>query len=284
MNPPQRKLLDQLRDVIRLKHYSIRTEKAYVNWARRYILYHNKQHPRNMGVAEIREFLTYLAVDQKVSAASHNQALSAILFLYRELLEIEMPENIKAFWVKNNRSIPTVLSRNEALKVIGLMSGVQQIMLKVIYGSGLRLTECIRLRVKDLDFEYQQIVVRKGKGDRDRLTILPNTITPILRDHLQSVKYLHRQDVAEGYGREYLPPALSRKYPKADREWIWQYVFPAPARSMDPRSGYERRHHISGSSLQKAVKRTAQKSGIDKRVTPPYVPPLLRYAFAGRWL
>jgi integron integrase len=268
MSKPKKKLLDQLRETVRLKHYSIRTEQTYVGWVRKYILFHNKRHPQEMGVREIREFLTHLAVEQENSAASHNQALSAILFLYREVLNIKMPAEVQTLWVKSVRPLPTVLSKETALQVIGLMSGVNQIMLKVIYGSGLRLMECTRLRVKDLDFEYQQIIVRKGKGDRDRVTILPESLIPILQDQLQSVHFLHQQDLANGYGRVYLPPALRRKYPHAEREWIWQYVFPAASLSIDPRSGTKRRHHRNGSSLQKAVKRTAESTGIGKRVTP----------------
>jgi integron integrase len=153
-------------------------------------------------------------------------------------------------------------------QIIGLMSGTPQLMIKLIYGGGLRLTECLRLRVKDLDFEYRQIVVRKGKGDRDRYTILPESLAPILKDHLESVRVLHHRDIAEGFGRVYMPPALEQKYPNASREWIWQYVFPAPRRSIDPRTGIERRHHLRGSGLQKAVKRAAQKAGIPKRVSP----------------
>ena len=227
---PSRKLLDQLRDAVRLKHYSLRTEKTYVEWARRYILFHDKRHPREMGVPEIEAFLTHLAAERSVSAATHNQALSAILFLYREVLGIDLPESVDTLWVRSDRPLPTVLSREEVRQIIGLMSGTPQLMIKLIYGGGLRLTECLRLRVKDLDFEYRQIVVRKGKGDRDRYTILPESLVPILKDHLESVRVLHRRDIAEGFGRVYMPPALERKYPNASREWIWQYVFPAPRR------------------------------------------------------
>jgi integron integrase len=268
MNKPKKKLLDQLREAIRLKHYALRTEETYVVWVRRYILFHDKRHPQEMGLREIKDFLTYLASEQKISGASHNQALSAILFLYREVLDIKLPDEVQALWVRSVRPLPTVLSKETALQVLGMMSGVRQIMLKVIYGSGLRLTECIRLRVKDLDFEYQQIIVRKGKGDRDRVTLLPESLIPILADHLEGVRCLHQQDLAAGYGHVYLPPALKRKYPQAEREWIWQYVFPAASFSIDPRSGAERRHHRSGSSLQKAVKRTVASMGIAKRVTP----------------
>jgi integron integrase len=265
---PPKKLLDQLRDAVRLKHYSLRTEKTYVEWARRYILFHDKRHPRKMGVPEIEAFLTHLAAERSVSAATHNQALSAILFLYREVLGIDLPESVDTLWVRSDRPLPTVLSKEEVRQIIGLMSGTPQLMIKLIYGGGLRLTECLRLRVKDLDFEYRQIVVRKGKGDRDRYTILPESLAPILKDHLESVRVLHRRDIAEGFGRVYMPPALEQKYPNASREWIWQYVFPAPRRSIDPRTGVERRHHLSGSGLQKAVKRAAQKAGIPKRVSP----------------
>ena len=265
---PPKKLLDQLRDAIRLKHYSLRTEETYVKWARRYILFHDRRHPREMGVPEIEAFLTYLASDLQVSAATHNQALSAILFLYREVLGVDLPESVDKLWVRGNRPIPTVLTREEVRQIIGLMSGTPQLVIKLIYGSGMRLSECLRLRVKDLDFEYRQIIVRKGKGERDRYTLLPHSLIPILQDHLESVRYLHRQDLSEGFGRVYMPPALERKYPDAAREWLWQYVFPAPARSIDPRTNLERRHHLGGSGIQKAVKRAANKSGVTKRVSP----------------
>jgi len=221
-----------------------------------------------MGLPEITAFLTHLAVDLKVSASTQNQALSAILFLYREVLNIEIPDKVNTIWAKKSRPVPIVLSKNEATKVIGFMTGTRQLMTKLIYGSGLRLTECIRLRVKDLDFEYRQIIVRDGKGNKDRITMLPESLVPILRDHLCSVKIIHQQEIVNGMGYVYLPPALGRKYPNAAREWVWQYVFPAPAISTDPRSGLKRRHHLGGSGLQKAVKRAAQRAMINKRVSP----------------
>jgi integron integrase len=276
MSQKPKKLLDQIRDVIRIKHYSTRTEQAYIHWVRKYILFHDKQHPKDMGLLEIEAFLTYLAVDQKVAASTQNQALSAILFLYREILHIEIPNTIDTVWAKRSRHVPTVLSKEEALTVIGLMSGTQQIMAKLIYGSGLRLTECIRLRIKDLDFEYKQIIVHNGKGDQDRRTLLPESLIPVLQNHLENIKTLHKRDVARGFGYTYLPPGLERKYPNANREWIWQYAFPSSKISLDVDAGIKRRFHQSGSTLQKAVRRAGIKADIAKRITPH----VFRHSFA----
>ncbi|NIO70049.1 MAG: integron integrase [Anaerolineae bacterium] len=267
MEPAPKKLLDQVRDAIRLKHYSIRTEEAYVNWITRHILFHNKRHPKDMGSAEIEAFLTHLAVDQKVAASTQNQALSALLFLYRVVLKKDLEGLIDPVWAKKPKRLPTVLTKEEARQVIIQLSGTHQLMAKLLYGSGLRLMECVRLRVQAIDFGQRQVVVRDGKGMEDRVTMLPDSVVMPLQEHLQRVKRLHEEDLAKGYGSVYLPFALERKYPNADREWIWQYVFPANRLSVDPRTNTVRRHHVDESSLQKAVREAARRTGIAKRVT-----------------
>jgi integron integrase len=263
-----KKLLDQVRDVIRLKHYSLRTEESYITWIKRYILFHNKRHPKDMGATEIQSFLTHLAVDTNVAASTQNQALSAITFLYREVLHQDLTTSLDFTYAKRPQRLPTVLSKEEARRVIGFMSGTHQLMAKLLYGSGLRLMECVRLRVQDVDFAQNQIVVHDGKGEKDRVTMLPDAITPFLQEHLQHVKLIHEADLAEGYGHVYLPYALARKCPNASHEWIWQYVFPANRLSLDPRTGEKRRHHIDENTLQKAVHAAAHKAGINKRVSP----------------
>ena len=267
MNQRPKKLLDQVREAIQVKHYSIRTEQAYVNWIKRYILFHDKRHPREMGAAEIEAFLTHLAVDRNVAASTQNQALSALLFLYRQVLKQDLVGSIDSVRAKRPKRLPTVLTKEETLRVIGFLSGTHQLMAKLLYGSGLRLMECVRLRVKDVDFAQRQIIVRDGKGMKDRVTMLPDVLIQRLREHLQHTRHIHEDDLAKGYGSVYLPFALERKYPNADREWLWQYVFPATRLSTDPRTGITRRHHINESSLQKAVRRAAKRAGIDKRVT-----------------
>ena len=264
---PKKKLLNRVREAIRRKHYSIRTEEAYVSWIKRYILFHNKRHPLEMGRAEIEAFLTHLAVEKRVSASTQNQALCAILFLYREVLGKKLDFPIEAVRAKRPRRLPTILTKEEALRVIGYMSGTSKLMAQLLYGAGLRLMECIRLRVKDLDFTQHLIVVRDGKGHKDRVTMLPDTVIVPLQQHLRRVKRIHEEDLAKGYGSVYLPYALERKYPNANREWIWQYVFPSKRLSKDPRTGIIRRHHINPSTLQKAVKEAARLARINKPVT-----------------
>lgn len=271
---PKRRLLDQVRDAIRLKHYAYSTEKTYVYWSKRFILYHNKRHPKEMGEKEISEFLTYLAVEENVAASTQNQALSALLFLYREVLRKDLDLSIETVWAKRRKHLPTVLTKEEARQVIAQLTGVHRLIVQLLYGSGLRLMECMRLRVKDLDFGHHQIIVRDAKGGSDRLTILPDSVIEPLRIQLAMAKQLHEQYLAKGYGAVYLPYALERKYPNAHKEW-WakrslarQYIFPATQRSRDPRSGAIRRHHLHESTVQKAVKRAAKQAGIAKRVTP----------------
>jgi len=261
-------VLDQVRDAIRVKHYSIRTEEAYVDWIKRFILFHNKRHPHEMGAAEVEAFLTHLAVDEHVAAATQNQALSALLFLYREVLRKELDAAIDSVRARKSTHLPTVLTKDEVKQVIAHLSGAHQLMAKLLYGAGLRLLECLRLRVKDIDFERRAIIVRDTKGDEDRVTMLPDSVVAPLKEHLLRVKRLHEQDFAKGLGSVYLPDALDRKLPNASREWLWQYVFPSDRLSVDPRSGCVRRHHADESGLQKAVRQAAKASGITKHVTP----------------
>jgi len=261
-----KKLLDRVRDAIRLKHYSIRTEEAYVNWIKRYIFFHDVRHPAEMGAAEVEAFLTHLAVNENVAASTQNQALSALLFLYREVLNEDLGP-IDALRAKKPKRLPTVLTKEEVYEVLGHLSGAHLLMAKLLYGSGLRLMECLRLRVKDLDFAHRAIVVRDGKGEKDRVTMLPESLVAPLQDHLRIVKRTHEEDLARGFGAVYLPYALERKYPNANREWIWQYVFPSRRLSVDPRSGVVRRHHLHESGLQKAVRAAARAAEIPKKVS-----------------
>jgi len=244
MDARPKKLLDQVRDAIRLKHYSYRTEESYVGWIRRYILFHDKQHPKDMGSEEIEAFLTSLAVEGQVAASTQNQALSALLFLYRYVLNQELDKPLDAVRAKPSRYLPTVLTKDEVRTILQHVSGVQGLVLKVLYGSGLRLTEGLQLRIKDVDFAQRQIVVRDGKGHESRVTMLPGSLVEALQAHLRRVNYLHHRDLDQGYGSVYLPFALERKYPNADRAWIWQFVFPSPGRSHDPRSGEIGRAHV----------------------------------------
>jgi integron integrase len=244
---------------------SIRTEEAYMGWVRRFILFHHKRHPKEMGTEEIREFLTHLAVHDKVAASTQNGALCALLFLYREVLKQEFPDLGEVEWAKKPRRVPNVFSVAEVQAVLAQLDGTRWLMASLLYGAGLRLMECLRLRVKDVDFAYQQLTVRNGKGEQDRVTMLPKAVQESLKRHLATVELLHQGDVAEGYGEVYLPYALARKYPKAGTSWVWQYVFPASKRSIDPRSGLRRRHHVSEAVLQRAVKNAISRAGIAKQ-------------------
>ena len=270
------KLLDQVCAKIRLKHYSIRTEQAYMAWIRRYILFHGKRHPQDMGKPEVEQFLSHLAVERNVAAATQNQALSAILFLYKEVLEKDIGRLDDMERAKRPARLPVVLTAAEVRAVLAHLGGRHRLMANLLYGAGLRLMECVRLRVKDLDFEYQQITVRDGKGQQDRLTLLPEALIASLQTHLVDVRILHEQDLREGFGNVYLPFALERKYPNAGREWGWQYVFPASKRSSDPHANIERRHHLDEQALQRAFKIAVRASGIAK----PASCHSLRHSFA----
>jgi integron integrase len=252
VTPSQPKLLEQVRDAIRARHYSLRTEETYIRWTKRFILFHGKRHPRDMGVQEVQQFLTHLAVDGHVAASTQSQALSAILFLYQQVLKQDIGWIDEVVRAKQPHRVPVVLTQDEVAAILRHVSGLPWIMATLLYGSGLRLTECLRLRVKDVDFAYNQIVVRDGKGQKDRITMLPQHIKEPLQQHLHTVKQLHAQDLQTGAGHVYLPYALERKYPNASRAWGWQYVFPAAKPSRDPRTGIVRRasraptHHTAG--------------------------------------
>ena len=250
--PP--KLLDQVRTVIRVKHFSLSTERAYVGWIRRFILFHNKKHPKEMAEKEIREFISHLAVNAKISASTQTVALSALLFLYREVLKRDLPYIDHIERAKPSKKIPVVFTRREVQEVLARLEGTHHLIASLLYGSGLRLMEAIRLRVKDIDFERSEIMVREGKGGRDRVTMLPTSMRESLQIHLQRVLLLHQADLKDGFGNVELPFALAKKYPQAARQWGWQYVFPSMKRSRDPRTGAERRHHLYPDHLQRAVK------------------------------
>jgi integron integrase len=270
------KLLDRMRAEIRLRHYSLRTEEAYVDWARRYILFHHKRHPQEMGAGEVAAFLSYLASERGVSASTQNQAKSALLFLYREVLGIELPWLDEVIAAKVSRRLPVVLTPTEVRRLLEATSGTLGLVISLLYGTGMRLLEGLRLRVKDVEFERREIIVREGKGNKDRVTVLPENLILPLKAHLEKVKALHEKDLAAGFWEVYLPDALAVKYPNAAKTFGWQYVFPSAARSVDPRSGKERRHHLYETSVQRAVREAARKANIIKPVTPH----VLRHSFA----
>lgn len=274
--PHSPKLLDQVRDLIRLKHYSIRTEQAYLGWVRRFILFHGKRHPKEMGAEEVTQFLTHLAVQGNVAASTQNQALNAVLFLYREVLKVDLPWLDGLQRAKKPARLPVVLTREEVRRLLAQLDGTTWLIVALIYGAGLRVLEALRLRVKDIDFQYKQLVVRDGKGQKDRVTTLPESLIDPLQRQLDRVKLLHQRDLREGFGRVYLPHALARKYPNANREWAWQYVFPSLHRSNDPRSDAERRHHVTDSAIQKAVRNAVRSAEIAKPATVH----VLRHSFA----
>jgi integron integrase len=263
--PP--KLLDKVREVLRRRHYSYQTEKSYIQWIKRFIAFHGMKPPREMGALEVEAFLTYLAVEQKVAPATQNQALSALVFLYREVYQQDTDWNLDAERARAKRYLPTVLTIEEVQHVLNHLEGTHQRVAKLLYGSGLRLSEGLQLRVKDLDFAQYQIIVRDTKGRESRVTMLSEQLVAPLKAHLQRVKRMHQQDLALGYGSVYLPYALERKYPNASWEWIWQYVFPAYSRSLDPSGQVVRRHHMHESGLQKALKQAVRMAGIHKRVS-----------------
>jgi integron integrase len=270
------KLLDQVRGKLRTKHYSYRTEQQYLGWIRRFILHHGKRHPRELSGREVEQFLSHLATHRKVSASTQNQALSAILFLYRQVLEVELPWLENVVRAKRSTRVPVVLPPEDVTALLGQLDGSFRLIGQLMYGSGLRLMEALRLRVKDVDFAYAQIVVRDGKGRKDRVTVLPDAVVQPMRTHLLFVGDQHESALRRGYGGVELPFALARKYPNASTEWGWQYIFPAARPSRDPRSGVLRRHHINETSVQRAVRRAALATAIPK----PVGPHTLRHCFA----
>ena len=276
--PPR--LLDQLRERLRALHYSIRTEQVYVDWTRRFILYHGKRHPRDMGAAEVEAFLTHLAVGRHVSASTQNQARSAILFLYREVLGIELPWLGEVVSAKMSRRLPVVLTEREVRELLLQSSGVNGLIASVLYGTGMRLLEGLRLRIKDVEFERREIVIRSGKGNKDRVTVLPENLIAPLQQQIAKVRVLHQKDLDAGYGEVWMPDALAQKYPRSGYALGWQFVFPSSVRSIDPRSGVERRHHLTEQAVQRAVATAARRAGIDK----PCTPHVLRHSFATHML
>jgi integron integrase len=270
------KLLEQVRQVIRKRHYSDRTEKAYVHWIKRFIFFHNKRHPVEMAEPEIARFLSSLASESHVSASTQNQALNALLFLYREVLNKDIGYVNGVVRAKRPHRLPVVLTRQEVRSILGVLNSSDWLMAMLLYGAGLRLMECLRLRVKDIDFTTNQIVVRAGKGDKDRHTMLPTAVKEPLAKHLDLMKQQHQRDLDRGLGRVALPNALERKYPNARKEWAWQWVFPATSHYTDKVTGERSRHHLHESVLQKAVKEAVQKAGIFK----PASPHTFRHSFA----
>lgn len=272
--PP--KLLDRVRAEIRVRHYSIRTESTYVDWVRRFILFHHKRHPADMGAEEVGAFLSYLATERQVSASTQNQAKSALLFLYQKVLNIELPWLDEVITAKPSRRLPVVLTATEVRRLLDGTSGTMNLIVSLLYGTGMRLLECLRLRVKDVEFTRREIIIREGKGNKDRVTMLPENVVLPLTAHLERVKAIHQRDLDDGFGTVYLPNALAVKYPSAPKAWGWQYVFPSAVRSIDPRSGLERRHHIHEASVQRAVREAAKLANIHKPVSPH----VLRHSFA----
>jgi integron integrase len=270
------RLLDQLRATLRVRHLSLNTEEAYVDWARRFILFHGKRHPKELGAAEVQAFLSHLAVERHVSASTQNQAKAALLFLYKRVLEVDLPWLDEVVQAKERRRLPVVLSPGEVRTLLDQLDGTMGLVAALLYGTGLRLLEGLRLRVKDLDFDRLEVTVRSGKGDKDRVTMLPERLVAPLRAHLAKAKALHEKDLADGFGEVFLPDALAAKYKGAPRQWGWQWVFPSAVRSVDPRSGSTRRHHLYPESVQRAVREAARRAELAKPVTPH----VLRHSFA----
>jgi integron integrase len=275
--PPARpRLLDQVRNAIRRRHYSYRTEESYVEWIKRFIRFHGKRHPRELGEPEVTAFLNHLARDRQVAASTQNQALSALLFLYKEVLATPLAWLDGLERAKRPARLPAVLTGGEAQRLLSQLEGTKWLMASLLYGAGLRLRECLKLRVKDVEFEYRQLIVRDGKGAKDRVTMLPEAVIASLREHLIRVRALHEKDVATGYGEVELPDALHAKYPRAAREWGWKFVFPSHKLSADPGTGVIRRHHVYENFLIRGVKEAARGAAIVKHVSCH----TLRHSFA----
>ena len=263
------KIIDDMRDVMRRRHYSIRTERSYCEWVKRFALHFNMKSRDDLseGEKKIETYLTFLARDRNVAPSTQNQALNALVFLYKHVLKQPLNEKINAERAARKVKIPVVLTRDETKRIIGAMTGIHQLVVKLLYGSGLRIIECLRLRVHDIDFGMKALTVRSGKGDKDRVTTLPPSLGTPLEAHLRHVKIVHEGDLANGYGEVYLPHALARKYPNAARKWQWQYVFPAQSLSTDPRTGIVRRHHLDPSPINKAIAKAVRTAGVQKQVS-----------------
>ena len=277
LNLPQPpKLLDQVVAKMRVKHYSLRTEKSYTDWIKRYIWYFDKTHPKDMGAAQVEAFLTHLAVERNVSASTQNQAKSALLYLYKEVLGVGLPWLDNVTQAKVPQRLPVVLTQAEVQAVLSRMDGTMWLIASLLYGSGMRIMEVLRLRVKDVDFTRREILVREGKGFKDRVTMLPVSLIEPLKSHLQKVQALHLDDLNAGHGEVFMPMALDRKYPSAGKSWSWQYCFPSVKLSVDPLSKIIRRHHADEKTVQRAVKKAVKLAGIVKLATPH----TLRHSFA----
>jgi integron integrase len=264
------KLMDHVKQVLRVKHYAISTERSYCDWIKQYIKFHkmpDKESLLSSPEKKVEVFLSYLATHRNVAVSTQNQAMNALVFLYKQVLNLPLDKTIDAIRSTKNRKIPVVLTQNEVKQILTLLTGVSQLFVQLLYGSGLRISEASRLRVQDIDYQYKQITVRSGKGNKDRVTPFSNQLMPLLSLHLQRIKLIHQHDLAKGYGAVYLPYALSRKYPNADKEWGWQYAFPAKNLSIDPHSNKTRRHHIDHSVINKAIKSVIKKLEIAKRVS-----------------
>jgi integron integrase len=258
--------MDRVRSELRVRHYSIRTEEAYTSWIRRYIQFH-RRHPRDLDGDDLNRFLTHLAEESRVAVSTQRQALSAILFLYRHVLKIRLDWLDEVVRARQPRRLPTVLSRDEVTAILSRLEGTARLVVLLLYGTGMRILECLRLRIQDVDFDLGHITIRNPKGGRDRVTMLPGSTRDRLRDHLIEVRTLHNRDLEQGFGNVYLPQALERKYPHADRDWKWQYVFPAGSRGIDPRSGIVRRHHLHASVIRNAAYAASRQAGIAKKVS-----------------
>lgn len=263
------RLLDDVKNIMRLKHYSIHTERSYCDWIKRFVKFHDMSSRQDLknGEQKIEAFLTYLAVKTNIAPATQNQAMNALVFLYKKVLKVPLTKEINAVRAKKKNNVPVVMTRDEVRQTINFMHGMPQLIVKILYGSGLRIMEAVRLRVQDIDYGMKQICVRSGKGAKDRITTFPESIIPLLDNHLAKVKAFHKQDLAQGFGTVYLPYALARKYAKAEKEFNWQYVFPSRNLSKDPRSGKIRRHHVDPSLVNKAIKVSVNKTGIKKKIS-----------------
>ena len=274
--PPSPRLLDQVRHRIRVKHYALRTEQVYVGWVKRYIHFHGRRHPRDLGAADVEAFLSHLAVRRNVSASTQNQAKAALLFLYKEVLGITLPWLDEIVQARVSRRLPVVLTTREVKRLLDELDGKMWLVAALLYGTGMRLLEGLRLRAKDLDFERRAIVVREGKGAKDRITMLPEHLVLPMRDQWTKARQLHAADLVAGFGDVEMPYALDIKYPKAGKQWAWQFVFPGATRSADPRSGVIRRHHLYPQSVQRAIRDAASRAALVKPVSPH----TLRHSFA----
>ena len=267
--PNNKKILDEVRDVMRLKHYSIHTERSYCDWIKRFILFHGMKSRADLvdGEKKIEGFLTHLAVELNMASSTQNQAMNALVFLYKKVIKIPLDNEINAIRAAKKVNVPTVLTKGEVAGILSVLNGVPQLVTKLLYGSGLRIMEAVRLRVQDIDFEYKTVTVRSGKGAKDRITTFPVSLTPLLQNHLAKVRIIHEQDLEAGHGEVYMPQALGRKYRNAATEPGWQYIFPSRNLSTDPRSNKVRRHHVDPSVINKAIKATARKLGITKKLS-----------------